>query len=46
MLARVATAPEELAVWARSGVYGGYARYRERIHGRRRVRVFVLEPDR
>jgi len=43
----MATAAEETEVWTRSAaVYGGYAKYRERINGRRRVRVFVLEPDR
>jgi deazaflavin-dependent oxidoreductase (nitroreductase family) len=47
VVARMATAAEEAEVWARSAaVYGGYAKYRDRIHGRRRVRVFVLEPDR
>jgi deazaflavin-dependent oxidoreductase (nitroreductase family) len=47
VVARMATAAEETEVWTRSAaVYGGYAKYRERINGRRRVRVFVLEPDR
>ena len=46
-VARLATAAEEAEVWARSAaVYGGYAKYRERIKSSRRVRVFVLEPDR
>jgi deazaflavin-dependent oxidoreductase (nitroreductase family) len=46
-VARPATAAEEAEVWARSAaVYGGYAKYRERIASRRLVRVFVLEPAR
>ena len=47
VVARAATGSEEAQVWERSaGVYGGYATYRERLGGRRRVRVFVLEPAR
>ena len=43
----MATAAEETEVSTKSAaVYGAYAKYRERINGRRRVRLFVLEPDR
>ena len=42
--ARPATADEEAEAWrAADGVYGGYAKYQQRINGRT-VRVFVLEP--
>lgn len=45
VVARPASGEEEAAVMALSaGIYGGYAKYRTRISGRR-VRVFVLEPD-
>ncbi len=44
VVARAASGAEEAEVMARSvDVYGGYAKYRERITGRR-VRIFVLEP--
>jgi deazaflavin-dependent oxidoreductase (nitroreductase family) len=43
VLARPATEAEQAEVMAASaGVYGGYAKYRQRISGRR-VRIFVLE---
>ena len=46
VVARPATQAEEDEVMASSAnVYGGYAKYRERITGRR-VRIFVLEPVR
>jgi deazaflavin-dependent oxidoreductase (nitroreductase family) len=42
-VARPATEAEATAVWqAASGIYGGYAKYQQRISGRS-VRVFVLE---
>jgi len=44
VVARAATAREEVEVIARSAqVYGGYGKYLERISGRR-VRIFMLEP--
>lgn len=43
-VARPATADEQTEVMGNStSVYGGYAKYRQRIQGRR-VRIFVLEP--
>lgn len=45
VMARPATPDERETVMAASrGIYGGYAKYQERITGRR-VRIFVLEPD-
>jgi deazaflavin-dependent oxidoreductase (nitroreductase family) len=42
-VARPATSEEEASVWqAAAGVYGGYAKYQQRISGRS-IRVFVLE---
>lgn len=44
LVARPASDDERAAVWRNSaGVYGGYEKYRERIHGRA-LRIFVLEP--
>jgi deazaflavin-dependent oxidoreductase (nitroreductase family) len=44
VVARPATEPERADVLARSTkFYGGYAKYQERITGRR-LRIFVLEP--
>ena len=44
VVARPASVAEADEVMARSaGIYGGYAKYRQRITGRR-VRIFVLEP--
>jgi deazaflavin-dependent oxidoreductase (nitroreductase family) len=41
---RPATDDERAAVWdAAAGVYPGYGKYQERIHGRE-IRIFVLEP--
>jgi deazaflavin-dependent oxidoreductase (nitroreductase family) len=43
LVARPATEDERTEVWRNSaGVYGGYEKYRERIHGRD-LRIFVLE---
>ena len=43
LVARPATEAERTEVWRNSaGVYGGYEKYRERIHGRE-VRIFVLD---
>jgi deazaflavin-dependent oxidoreductase (nitroreductase family) len=43
--ARPATDDERVEVWrAADRVYGGYAKYQERIDERRDIRVFVLEP--
>jgi deazaflavin-dependent oxidoreductase (nitroreductase family) len=45
VVARPATEAEHAEVMASSAnVYGGYAKYRQRITGRR-VRIFVLEPS-
>jgi len=44
VVARPATDAEQEQVMASSAtIYGGYAKYRQRINGRR-VRIFVLEP--
>ena len=46
VVARAASEDEVAEVFARSReVYGGYAKYQQRISGRR-IRVFVLEPAR
>lgn len=45
VVARTATDAEAEEVFARaSRYYPGYARYRDRVGDRRRIRVFVLEP--
>ena len=45
VVARAATAAEAEAVFAEAArFYPGYARYRDRVGDRRRIRVFVLEP--
>ena len=44
VVARPASDAERTQVWATSaGVYGGYEKYQQRIHGRE-VRIFLLEP--
>lgn len=44
VVARPATADEAAAIWDKaSAVYGGYAKYRQRVTGRT-IRLFVLEP--
>lgn len=45
VIARPASEPEFARVLASSGpIYGGYRKYQQRIQGRRRLRIFVLEP--
>ncbi len=46
LVARPAAETERTEVWRDSaGVYGGYEKYRERVHGRE-LRIFVLEARR
>ena len=45
VVARPATEAERDEIWqVADGVYGGYAKYQQRITGRQ-IRLFVLEPD-
>ena len=45
VVARPATRAETEEIMATaSGIYGGYAKYRQRTRGRRSIRIFVLEP--
>ncbi len=45
VVARPATDAERDEIWqVADGVYGGYAKYQQRITGRQ-IRLFVLEPD-
>lgn len=45
LFARQATETERAEVLRNStGIYGGYLKYQQRIEGRRRLRIFVLEP--
>ncbi len=47
VVARAATEPERAVILRSSaGIYGGYLKYQQRITGRRRLRIFVLEPQR
>jgi deazaflavin-dependent oxidoreductase (nitroreductase family) len=45
VVARPATETEAEEIFTEAaGIYPGYRRYRERVGGQRRIRVFVLEP--
>ena len=45
VVARPATDAERDEIWqVADGVYGGYAKYQQRITGRQ-IRLFVLDPD-